>query len=90
MVQFELNDDDVVSTNPGLSFLPNATYRCDELKQALKGSFKENLHSWVGQGTPCKVLKTSGGGWKKGKIRLAVVFVPDDEPEQKPFGYEPE
>ncbi|MDJ0736891.1 MAG: KGK domain-containing protein [Nostocaceae cyanobacterium] len=34
-------------------------------------------------GVECRILRASGGGWKKGKVRLSLEFIPD-EPEQVP------
>lgn len=83
MVQVVLSDDDVVSTNPKLTFVPSNTCKCGELKEALEKAAGVNLHSFV-EGSPCEVLRSSGGGWQKGKVYLSVVFVPD-EPEQNPL-----
>ncbi len=30
------------------------------------------------QGLGCEVLRTSGGGWQKGRFRFCLEFIPDD------------
>ncbi|MEH1797393.1 KGK domain-containing protein [Nostoc sp.] len=35
---------------------------------------------YLGDGVSCKLLHTQGGGWKSGKLRFHLEFVPD-EPE---------
>ncbi|MGB3206515.1 MAG: KGK domain-containing protein [Crinalium sp.] len=32
---------------------------------------------WVTSGVECEILNVLGGGWKKGKVRLRLEFVPD-------------
>lgn len=41
----------------------------------------KNISSDLVSGVPCKFLKTSGGGWKTGKFRIRLEFIPDPEPE---------
>jgi KGK domain len=52
-------------------------------------SLKEALNSWPyvpfvrsSEGYPVSILKTSGGGWQKGKLRVRIVveFEPDPQP----------
>ena len=84
-----MNDDDVLSIgDPKVSLLGTTTlFRVNQLKAALRqrsGNLCESGHGyqWL-DGIQCEVLKTSGGGWKKGKIRLRLELVLD-EPESKP------
>jgi KGK domain len=52
-------------------------------------SLKEALNSWPyvafaksSEGYPVSILKTSGGGWQQGKLRVRIVveFEPDPQP----------
>ncbi|HBE18503.1 MAG TPA: KGK family protein [Cyanobacteria bacterium UBA11149] len=40
----------------------------------------QEIHEWWDEGIDCEVLTCDGKGWQKGKVRLALEFIPD-EPE---------
>jgi hypothetical protein len=80
-----LNHDEVVSIESDtLNKLDIAkTFKVRDLITAIKeyigadGTPEANLYT---QGINCEVLKFTAQGWKKGKVRLALEFCPD-EPE---------
>ena len=84
-----LNNEDVVSTgmsDPSFTFGLGSTFQLFELIAATRkavGLGNPPLASqyWFTEsGIPCKVLRSQGGGWKSGKIRFTVEFIPN-EPE---------
>jgi hypothetical protein len=83
MIEFELNDDDVVHMDPGQSMLSTPTFKVEQLKERFR-SYKNHLHpaieEWVGEGIRCEILR-SGKGWQKGKVRLQVQFIPNEPDE---------
>ena len=83
MIEFKLNDDDVVHMERGQSLLSTSTFKVEQLKEHFRG-YKNNIHpaieEWVGEGINCEILRP-GEGWQKGKVRLQVEFIPD-EPEE--------
>jgi hypothetical protein len=82
-----LGQDDVVQIPVGL--IVNGSPRFMDTLTPFIESFKEAVRSWPyaplvmhEKGYPITVLKTSGGGWQKGKLRIRVVI--EFEPEQPP------
>ncbi|MBH8577955.1 hypothetical protein I8752_34345 [Nostocaceae cyanobacterium CENA369] len=33
---------------------------------------------FVEEGCKCEILRTTGGGWQKGRFRIRLEFIPDD------------
>jgi hypothetical protein len=93
MNKFEPDDDDVVWMKAiGKSPVRNLTFLVSQLISAFTLSIQRDLidspettaKTWFGEGLECEIVDVSrGGGWKEGKIRLRLEFVPD-EPEQNP------
>jgi hypothetical protein len=83
-----LNNNDVVLT---ISDSGEHTYRVNELLDIIKQVFtKIKAGSYLAQcledGGECQVLKSNGGGWKTGKIRIRIEFIPDHpEPLRSPL-----
>ncbi len=50
----------------------------------MKLASKADIHwaTWTQNGMPCQVIGEKIGGWKRGKVRICLEFIPD-EPEQK-------
>ncbi|MFN7714402.1 MAG: KGK domain-containing protein [Pseudanabaenaceae cyanobacterium] len=44
--------------------------------------FIEEATELLMKGTPCRVLTARGQGWRSGKVKLSLQFIPD-EPEMK-------
>lgn len=80
MNEFQLDDNDVVSMPSFYSFTKNDIFKVGSLRFTLRKHIESFTPSWVGEGVPCEILKTTGGGWQKGKFRLRLEFIPD-EPE---------
>lgn len=84
MNQNALDDEDVVSMNPSENFAKTSTSKVVEIKSAYVNDWLNKYNSnWGYDGIMCQVLSVSGGGWRKGKIRLRMEFIPD-EPEPAP------
>jgi len=92
-----LNDNEILSLEePVRILLQQPTYKVSEFMQALiplvKGrnyAWTEDRVNWFSQGVPCEVLKLDAKGWRKGKVRLAIEFLPDEpEVEETPAANE--
>lgn len=91
MTEFELSDDDVLSWTAAsnLNLVGTTTFKVATLRNVIKDRFisqtgNQNGVNWLETGISCELVDVSaGGGWKKGKIRLHLEFVPD-EPEPSP------
>ncbi|WP_373530677.1 KGK domain-containing protein [Nostoc sp.] len=80
-----LNHDEVVSIEPDTFDKLNIakTFKVRDLITAIKeyiGTEETDEVNLYTQGLNCEVLQFSTQGWKKGKVRLALEFCPD-EPE---------
>lgn len=83
----EPHDDDVISMEPASSLIQTNTFKASQLIESLKAYLGAGSVSsaWLGEGVNCEFLQsTVGGGWQKGKIRLRLEFVPDEEPDRYP------
>jgi hypothetical protein len=86
MSNFQLDDDDVVSiANPNQSFAGTELCTVSKLNASLRihlSNVSPLTMQYVQDGKQCKVLKTTGGGWQKGtmRIRLELEFIPDEPP----------
>jgi hypothetical protein len=86
-----LDDDEVVYINSGRILLDNPTFKVGELLDALaqlvsdrEVDWSEDHESWFSEGADCEVLRLSGSGWQRGRIRLRVEFSPDRVQERLP------
>ncbi|MBW4684476.1 MAG: KGK domain-containing protein [Komarekiella atlantica HA4396-MV6] len=78
-----LNHDEVVSIEPDAfnKLDISRTFKVCDLIAAIKehigadGTVEANLYN---QGLNCEVLQFTAQGWKKGKVRLALEFCPDE------------
>lgn len=85
MEKFVLGDGDVVSTE-NAKFGMSSTFKKQELLNRLRNAasasnheIHRNIYSWVDtNGVNCQVLLESGGGWKSGRVRVTLEFVPDE------------
>jgi hypothetical protein len=87
--KFELlKDNEIISLEDSVRILlQQPTYKVIELKRALiplvqttTNRWTQDKANWFSQGVPCEVLRLDAKGWRKGKVRLAIEFLPD-EPE---------
>ena len=83
-----LNDNEILSLEEWVRILlQQPTYKVSEFMQALiplvqnrTNTWTKDKVNWFSKGVPCEVLKLDAKGWRKGRVRLAIVFLPD-EPE---------
>jgi KGK domain len=89
----ELSLFDVVSMDKDKSPIAAATFKVIEATSSIAYRVKldtngknmlssESIKGWGWQGVDCQVLQMDGEGWKKGKIRLSLFFIPDEEEEE--------
>jgi hypothetical protein len=70
--------------------LKQPTYKVNEFLEELINlikryeGFTEAKMNWFTEGISCEVLKLDGKGWRKGKIRLALEFCPDEAEIEEP------
>ena len=88
-----LKDNEIISLEESARILlQQPTYKVSELMQVLVSIVKnstnrwtEDRANWFSQGVPCEVLRLDAKGWRKGKVRLAIEFLPDElEVEETP------
>lgn len=90
MSTFELNDDDVVTTESH-NFVGSQTFMVSQSRTKIETHLRDQTWSWVGaNGLNCKVLKPGAKSWQKGKLRLRfeiyIEFEPEpDEPDPSPL-----
>ncbi|NER37331.1 MAG: hypothetical protein F6J93_25755 [Oscillatoria sp. SIO1A7] len=81
-----LSRDDVVkidNEDPRM-FLENTTFQLEEWLEALHEILQEKADKnysgeWVRGDIEGQVLLASGGGWRSGKLRLSMEFLPETE-----------
>ncbi|GAX43432.1 KGK domain family protein [Tolypothrix sp. NIES-4075] len=78
-----LNIDDVVSIEKHASFLGATTFTVkeasDKLAQFVQDKAGITAEAWKGDGVKCRVLQPGKGGWKEGRVRISLEFIPDEE-----------
>ena len=85
MKQIQLSDGDVVSMHPNKTFAKAPMSTAKDLIRAMPDNHSDDeLQKWINEGVSCKVLRETGGGWQKGRIKLALVFVPELDKSQSP------
>jgi hypothetical protein len=82
--QLGLSPEDAIRYEPSkreqsvvtLSLLARAI---SDWRTRLSDSFPKPQASWFYKdGIKCEILRVSGGGWQKGKLRFRLEFIPDD------------
>lgn len=86
MSNIHLDDDDVVSTTAEYGL--GNTFTVGELKSQIQSLLREGTEDCVVasdkcawftlDGTECEVLLQDGGGWRRGKVRFQLEFIPDN------------
>jgi hypothetical protein len=79
---------DVVSVPKAKSLMNASTFKVMEVASYLAKQLYSNENSqpyqeWSNTGVECEVLKMDGNGWKKGKVRISLEFIPDEEEEEE-------
>ena len=84
MSQFEkLGSTEVVSVEESERIIiSHTTFKVDEFMKALGDNYFGGIVSaltnkWLIEGMSCEVL-SPGKGWRKGKIKIGLVFCPDE------------
>jgi hypothetical protein len=81
MDEFQLNDDDVVlMENAEATFVNAKLFKIGWFKVGLN-RISSYMNNWLKEGFDCEILQARGGGWRKGKLRLRLEFVPDESDE---------
>jgi hypothetical protein len=84
MDEFQLNDDDVVLTEDAeASFINSKLFKIGWFKKGFE-RFSSYMNTWLNEGVDCEMLQAGGGGWRKGKLRLRLEFIPDEPNEPMP------
>ena len=84
----ELNKDDVLTMNVGISFKAGGIFKVGQLLAAIDSFLGEPHRYWFQEpGVSCEILKVEGGGWQKGKIQLRLEFIPDEPIQVKTSGF---
>jgi hypothetical protein len=83
-----LEDNDVVTA---ITDRGETTYKVRDFLKIMRQIFAalrngSYLEQCLEDGGECQVLKSNTGGWKKGKIRIRIEFIPDQpEPSSSPL-----
>ena len=76
----QLGDNDVIRTEIGMSsFIDERTFLVQDL---MNGGCRQTSHPayhLFKDGVACQVLQLQSCTWKTGRIRLALIFEPDEE-----------
>lgn len=76
------NDDVVHFLNSEDNPCEGLTAKSSEIVEAFNSrTFNDDI--WVTSGVECEILSVVGGGWKKGKVRLCLEFIPDQSNNAK-------
>ena len=85
-----LSPDDVIAvSDPYLAnkFWETTTVRVSDLKDRIPlicgvTNIDHPAYKWCGDGIEAKILSAEkGGGWKQGRIRLSIEFLPEQDQE---------
>lgn len=82
----KLNGDDVVFMHPSNSPIEDIpTFKVKDAIDEMVGKLQLHSLSWTETGMECEAIGSNSGGWKKGKVRLCLEFIPDEpDPEPEP------
>ncbi len=76
-----MDADDVISVDRSNDLLSGSTFRVKEVTNEIVDRLRVRANRcWLEDGVNCEMLNHKTGGWKKGKIRISLEFIPD-EPE---------
>ncbi|NET03064.1 MAG: hypothetical protein F6K61_21465 [Sphaerospermopsis sp. SIO1G1] len=78
-----LNQDDVVSMPEDDNPFEASTLKASEVYKEVREDISGSLEELTQSGMKCEVLQTTGRGWRKGKLKFSLEFIPDEpEPAQ--------
>ncbi|WP_017296311.1 KGK domain-containing protein [Geminocystis herdmanii] len=79
-----LDEQDIINlTNPQIKWrMPHTTFSVDEflIKLSQNLVFNEDSEEYLKDGVPVRIL-SQGKLWRKGKVRLSMEFIPDENIE---------
>jgi len=78
----KLDEDDVLSVDQG-SPVGTPVFKVWQGVEGIVNNRVSNPSGWAEDGVECEVIGSKIGGWKKGRVRVCLEFIPD-EPEPKP------
>ncbi len=74
----KINEHDVISMDAAKSLIGLEVFKANQLPAGLKERWGTNaIEQWLNEGIDCEVLGETGGGWRKGKIRFRLEFIPE-------------
>jgi hypothetical protein len=79
MDEFPFDDEDVISVNSDGQGTQLKKIR--SFKDSIDGHLRYVAPRLFLEGIECEVLSTNGGGWKKGRVRLRLEYIPDEPTE---------
>ena len=84
----KLNFFDVVSVPKSKSLMNASTFKVMEMSVSLTNKLSKEFHTevlkeWSDTGVECEVLKMDGYGWQKGRVRISLEFIPDEEEQEE-------
>jgi hypothetical protein len=78
---------DVVSVPKSKSPIDASTFKVMEVASCLAakvyGLNSATWKEWSDTGVECEVLKMDGYGWQKGRVRISLEFIPDEEEQEE-------
>jgi KGK domain len=81
MERIELGDNDVVDMPAVWNFTNTSTSKMKDIRDSFFTFLGQRYWWFSACGVDCKVLPEAGDGWRKGKLKLIMVFEPGPIPE---------
>jgi hypothetical protein len=86
MDKWELEPDDVLEMDNGFPFRNQTVFKVEQVKQFLANTLNESHrysqptdNPWVASGASCKLLSPKAIGWRKGRVKITVEFIWEDQ-----------
>ncbi len=84
-----LSDDEVLFIRAGRIVMSNPTFKVSEFLDALAQVISEQEPEWsedqegwfTDRGASCEVLRFTGQGWQRGRVRIRLEFCPERSPK---------
>lgn len=81
-----LGEDEVLYVPMGRVLMANPTFKSSEFLDALaqlisetEPEWSEDCEGWFLDGLPCEVLRFSNQGWQRGRVRIRLEFLPQQQ-----------
>jgi len=79
MDEFPFNDEDVILID--YDGQGSQLQKVRWFKDIIRRRVGDVVSHWLGKGIECQTLSINGGGWKKGRVRLRLEYIPDEPTE---------